>query len=443
MLIERPRLAGQLAGVLASFRAVELVGPRQVGKTTLARRFIDVGSPHSLDLEDPVSRQRLADPMSTLSDMQGLVVIDEIQRLSALPETLRVLMDRPDRMHQSGQHLLLGSASPRVMHKSESLLGRAATLEVSGFDISEAGGGAQAMQQLWLRRGYPPNASEKEKATLLRALAAIGHSASGIIPEGMLIDFHDVAPGDPKAFALMIDWCEKNQSKVILGGTLTSGADGQASTNALGNVHNEVRKDLRDGDVRQANTTLTRDLVFAVASLNGLAPGGLRRAPRFRLKAQEREDLTAFAQGLPPLVNLGLRPPVAWAHERLGIPVAQDGEPVLLPQPDQRAAPPPAAVAAATARLAAPGVPPPPVQMQPRLAGDLAPAVGAWIDQVRDLVMRAQSLAEIRDGLDALLPGMTLDQYAAAMAEALRAAEGAGRYEVMQEAAGGLGVGSA
>ena len=76
-------------------------------------------------------------------------------------------------------------------------------------------------------------------------------------------------------------------------------------------------------------------------------------------------------------------------------------------------------------------------------AGDLAPAVGAWIDQVRDLVMRAQSLAEIRDGLDALLPGMTLDQYAAAMAEALRAAEGAGRYEVMQEAAGGLGVGSA
>ena len=78
--------------------------------------------------------------------------------------------------------------------------------------------------------------------------------------------------------------------------------------------------------------------------------------------------------------------------------------------------------------------------MQPQLAAALAPAVGAWIDQVRELVQRAQSLAEIRDGLDALLPGMTLDQYAAAMAEALRVAQAAGRYEVMQEAAGSAGA---
>ncbi len=291
-----------------------------------------------------------------------------------------------------------------------------------------------------LRLGkYPPNASDKEKATLLRALAAIGHNASGIIPEGMLIEFHNVAPGDPKAFQAMIDWCERNQSKVILGGTLTSGADGAASTNALGNVHNEVRKDLRDGDIRQANTTLTRDLVLAVASLNGLAPGGLRRLPQFRLKTQEREDLTAFSQGLPGLVDMGVRPPVAWVHERLGIPQAQGNEPVLMPL-QARQSSLPAAMAAATAQFTAPGVLPPPVQMQPRLEGNLAPAVEGWIGQVRELVMRAQSLTEIRDGLDALLPGMTLDQYAAAMAEALRVAQAAGRYEVMQEAAGGAGA---
>lgn len=292
-----------------------------------------------------------------------------------------------------------------------------------------------------LRLGkYPPNASDKEKTALLRALAAIGHNASGIIPEGMLIEFHNVEPGDPKAFQVMIDWCERNQSKVILGGTLTSGADGKASTNALGNVHNEVRKDLRDGDIRQANTTLTRDLVFAVASLNGLAPGGLRRLPQFRLKTQEREDLTAFSQGLPPLVNMGVRPPVSWVHERLGIPTAQGNEPVLMPMQQTTPGALPSALAATTAQLpvpAAPAVLPPPAQMQPRLANNVAPAVTGWIDQVRELVMRAQSLAEIRDGLDALLPGMTLDQYAAAMAVALRAAEMAGRYEVMQEAAGG------
>lgn len=286
---------------------------------------------------------------------------------------------------------------------------------------------------------YPASASEKEKATLLRAIAAIGHNAAGIIPDGMLIEFKDAATGDPKAFELMMTWCERNQSKVILGGTLTSGADGKASTNALGNVHNEVRKDLRDGDVRQANTTLSRDLVYAVATLNGLVPGGLRRSPQFRLNAQEREDLATFSEALPPLVNMGVRPPIAWVHERLGIPVAQGNEPVLMP-----AAPTaPKATAAATAALpvltpvAAPGDLPPPQQMQPQLAAALAPAVGAWIDQVRELVQRAQSLAEIRDGLDALLPGMTLEQYAAAMAVALRAAEMAGRYEVLQEASGG------
>lgn len=155
MFIERPHLRQQLAGLLQAFRAVELVGPRQVGKTTLARQFIDVASPNYFDLEDPISRQRLAQPMTALADLQGLVVIDEIQHLPALPETLRVLMDRPERMHLNGQYLLLGSAAPRVMHKSESLLGRAVTLEVSGFDISETGIGTPAVQQLWLRGGFP------------------------------------------------------------------------------------------------------------------------------------------------------------------------------------------------------------------------------------------------------------------------------------------------
>ena len=155
MLIDRHQLIEQLAGLLKSFRAVELVGPRQVGKTTLARHFIDVTSPQYFDLEDPISRQRLMDPMSTLAGLQGLVVIDEIQHLPTLPETLRVLMDRPEHMHLNGQYLLLGSASPRVMHKSESLLGRAVTLEVSGFDIGEAGADAHAVQRLWLRGGFP------------------------------------------------------------------------------------------------------------------------------------------------------------------------------------------------------------------------------------------------------------------------------------------------
>ncbi|UJB63614.1 DUF935 domain-containing protein [Acidovorax sp. YS12] len=290
---------------------------------------------------------------------------------------------------------------------------------------------------------YPANASEKEKATLLRALASIGHNAAGIIPDGMLLEFKDAASGDPKAFELMISWCERNQSKVILGGTLTSGADGKASTNALGNVHNEVRKDLRDGDIRQANTTLTRDLVFAVASVNGLALGGLRRLPQFRLKTQEREDLTAFSQGLPPLVNMGLRPPLWWVNERLGVPTAKDGEPVLMPVQHVPVIPPMAAAtawhqgfAAATAQPSQAAAVPPQAAMAPQLASAARAPAAAWVEQIRALVGRAASLEDIRDGLAALSPDMTLDQYAAAMAEALSAAQLAGRYEVLQEAAG-------
>lgn len=155
MFIQRNQVTNELKALLQSFRAVELVGPRQVGKTTLARQFVDVASPHYFDLEDPVSRQRLADPISTLSGLDGLVVIDEIQHLPSLPESLRVLMDRPEHIHRNGQYLLLGSAAPRVMHKSESLLGRAVTLEVCGFDISETGPDPVSVQKLWLRGGFP------------------------------------------------------------------------------------------------------------------------------------------------------------------------------------------------------------------------------------------------------------------------------------------------
>lgn len=306
--------------------------------------------------------------------------------------------------------------------------------------------------EIWgipLRLGkYPASASETEKATLLRAITQIGHNAAGIIPEGMLVEFESVAQGDPKAFEIMIDWCEKNQSKVILGGTLTSGADGKSSTNALGNVHNEVRKDLRDADLRLINATISRDLVYPIAALNGLAPDGFRRAPRFVMAAEEREDMSAFADSLPKLVDMGLRVPVQWAHERLGIPMAAEEEEALQPArtaaplgqdagrpltPEQKQAELAALTALSPGRLAAltaPGL------MAQQLAANINPAVQGWIEQVRQLAQRVDSLQELRDGLEQLLPGMTLDQYAAAMAEALAAARLAGRYEVLQEAAG-------
>ena len=293
---------------------------------------------------------------------------------------------------------------------------------------------------------YPPNASDREKATLLRALVGIGHNAAGIIPEGMLIDFKDAATGDPKAFELMISWCERNQSKVILGGTLTSGADGAASTNALGNIHNEVRKDLRDGDIRQLNSTVTRDLIYAMAALNGLAPDGIKRCPRFGLITGETEDIKTYADALPKLTGIGVQIPVDWAQNKLGIPMPQAGQAVL-GQPAQPAPTLITPAAALTAQQwaalsASTGAAQQPAQaamlqaMQGQLARNADAASNAWFAQIRKLVDGAQSLEQIRDGLEQLLPGMSLEQYAQAMTAALQAAELAGRHDVLQEAAG-------
>jgi phage gp29-like protein len=181
-----------------------------------------------------------------------------------------------------------------------------------------------------LRLGkYPNGASDKEKSTLLNAVMSIGHNAGGIIPKGMEIDFKEAAKGGSDPFEAMIAWCERSQSKAILGGTLTSQADGKSSTNALGNVHNEVRQELRDSDLRQIAGTLTRDLIFPLWMLNCETAGDPRRAPRFQFDTAEPEDMAHYSQHLPGLVGMGMRIPLAWAHEKLQIPQPENDEPVL------------------------------------------------------------------------------------------------------------------
>lgn len=283
---------------------------------------------------------------------------------------------------------------------------------------------------------YPAGASDREKLTLLKALVNLGHNAAGIMPAGMEVDFQDAASGDPDAFQLMIDWCERTQSKAILGGTLTSQADGKSSTNALGNVHNEVRKDLRDGDARALATTLSRDLVYPIAVLNGLATN-LRRAPKLRFATEEPEDLQAFSQALPRLVDIGVKIPRKWAQEKLGIPEPEedDADDVLKPAP-KKAAPPTDNVdavdtAEATARQDEPDAP---SRMTGALDAALQPAVSGWIDKIRSVVEKATSLEEIRDAIVDLAPQMTLDDYTDAMRQALAAAALAGRFDILRDA---------
>ena len=132
---------------------VALVGPRQCGKTTLAREFVPLESPNYFDLEDPISLARLTQPMTALEGLEGLIVIDEIQRLPDLFPVLRVLADR---LPLQARFLILGSASPNLLRQaSESLAGRIETISMSGFGLPELGPAAH--QRHWLRGGFPPS----------------------------------------------------------------------------------------------------------------------------------------------------------------------------------------------------------------------------------------------------------------------------------------------
>jgi phage gp29-like protein len=180
-----------------------------------------------------------------------------------------------------------------------------------------------------LRLGkYPPGASNDEKATLLRAVVNIGHNAAGIIPEGMALEILEAAEGSEAPFIAMAEYCERLQSKAILGGTLTSQADGKSSTNALGNVHNEVRHDLLQSDARQLAGTLTRDLLYPLLALNR-GSRDPRRAPRLTFDTSEPEDIAVYAEAIPKLVAVGMPIPAGWVREKLGIPEAAEGEAVL------------------------------------------------------------------------------------------------------------------
>lgn len=150
-MIERKSLLRQIREALERSRIVALTGPRQSGKTTLAQQFVPADAINYFDLEDPIALSRLAEPLTALRELKGLVVIDEIQRRPDLFSILRVLADRQP---LPAQFLILGSASPILIHAaSESLAGRIETIPISGFSLAETGQGA--LNQHWLRGGFP------------------------------------------------------------------------------------------------------------------------------------------------------------------------------------------------------------------------------------------------------------------------------------------------
>src|SRR5579872_3721894 len=149
--VARPALVRRVESLLRASPVVALLGPRQAGKTTLANQVLASRAGERFDLENPRDAGRLAQPLTALEPLRGLVVIDEIQRQPELFPVLRVLADRRP---TKARFLLLGSASPDLLRQtSETLAGRIRFVELGGFSLDEVG--ASSLRRLLLRGGFP------------------------------------------------------------------------------------------------------------------------------------------------------------------------------------------------------------------------------------------------------------------------------------------------
>jgi hypothetical protein len=152
-MVERARWLREIRTALKRSRVTALVGPRQSGKTTLARQILPPDSKAYFDLEDPRSLARLAEPMTALGPLKGTVIIDEVQRRPDLFPVLRVLADRRP---LPARFLILGSATSDLLRQSaETLAGRLETITLSPFGIEELG--PDVFPRHWRRGGFPPS----------------------------------------------------------------------------------------------------------------------------------------------------------------------------------------------------------------------------------------------------------------------------------------------
>lgn len=303
---------------------------------------------------------------------------------------------------------------------------------------------------------YPSGATPDEKTKLLQAVLSIGHNAGGIIPKGMEIEFNEAAKGggsDP--FETMISWCERTQSKAILGQTLTADA-GTVGSQALGTVHNDVRIEIRDHDLAQLASTLNRDLVQPLYMLNGKSyTGDPRRKPRLVFDTQEPEDLALFSDALPKLVGIGVQIPVSYVQNKLRIPMPEGNEPILA---TYTAPPVGAALAAkesatkeatkkttAALKYAFAALKAKPVGVRQTLTNDdgadllsarlkaqAAPAFAQIMQPIQTMVDNADSLPQLLDQLLELQDSLDTKEFEEVMAQAFAAAELAGRFDVSE-----------
>lgn len=299
---------------------------------------------------------------------------------------------------------------------------------------------------------YYNGASPDEKASLMRAVTALGHDARAIMPADMSIEINKVtADGSGTPHLAMVAWAEGAQSKAILGQVLSAEAKATGMGSGVADLHAEVRHDIRNADARQIAGTVTRDLLYPLLALNRGGIDSLSRCPHLVFDTGEAEDLTAYAAALPKLVEAGMKTiPVKWVHERLRIPEPEGDEATLGPAtPPAGNAPtsaagfpgkplvkgePSGADPAVLAALAAQGLPTEYADLAAdALAADADPTVQQWLATIRGMLDAAESLDEFRANLLAAFPTLDESGLVATMRTAFTVADLQGRRDVKTE----------
>lgn len=266
---------------------------------------------------------------------------------------------------------------------------------------------------------YHPQATDQDKATLLRAVRGIANDAAGIIPASMEIEFHEVSGARGEAvFGKLIDYLDRKISLAVIGQTMTAE---NGSSLGQAKVHNEVRHDITRFDARATASTLNRDLVRPFVAMNF---GPQTIYPTVQLEVAEPEDLKALGEFLRDAVPLGLKVGQSFTRKRAGIPDPGEDDELLTSPPADTQTLPPRDPAARSQLLSARGCSCAGCRSTARLSAE--PVDGDAVSETDELV--ADAMDDWQEITDPLL------------AELLAAVDGATSFDDVREKLAKAGV---
>lgn len=327
-----------------------------------------------------------------------------------------------------------------VIHEHRSLSGyieQAALFRVLGWTYAYKAFNTLDLQRflekygLPLRLGkYPAGIGDNQRDQLLRAVRNIGHDGAGVVPANMTIDFvQATAIGKVDDFLSAIQYWERKQSIAILGGTLTSQADGNSSTNALGNVHERETRKIMLHDVGQIDPTMNDQLVKPIALINGIFP--LDRLPTFAHLTEETPDQAKMVDVLDKAARMGMEIDVDYAHQIMQIPRAGAGAKLLMVGQKAKTTSPADAALTRLVALASAAKTEPDITTAhaAQLATLCAPIEQRLIQQISAIVAEAGDFDAALEGIAALQAD---PKWAEAMQLGMAAAHLAGRVDVKE-----------